>query len=288
MIFDLPFEPEEEDTNSVFSPYDSDDDFEATNSHTPALLTGNRSDAIPIPTSHLGLGNVIGTPSSFPGDDSTPSSASDSPVMTPKSQAMSSSEALQLEEAAMGPILPPSMYGSLPSENLSPPVSQPESKSNMPLSHKPRMAPASPPLPQSSHRRPATAVSANGYNQSPISTSPSSQGIWHKIRTNVRRPSFRANNESPPQPSSLLSARAMIKSGNGSNKADVFASRHQDPIAVAVPDKKEQSGVGRFANKGKQLYRQSSRTFQAVGKVSACGIKLDNRLNPILLSFQAE
>ena len=245
------------------------------NGYTPAPLTGKRSDAIPIPTSHVGSGNVIGTPSSSPGDDSNPSSASDSPVMTPKSQAISSSEALHLDEAAMGPVLPPSMYGSPPSENLAalcPPALEPESKSNMPLSHKPRIAPASPPLPRS-YRRPATAVSANGFNQSPISSSPSSQGIWHKIRTNVRRSSFRANNESPPLPSSLLSARAAIKSGN---KADVFASRHQDSSAGAVPDRKEQSGVGRFANKGKQLYRQSSRTFQAVGKVSACGIKLDN------------
>lgn len=270
MLFDLPFEPEE-DNNSVFSPYDSDDDFEeepdvsrgddvAHNSYTPALLTGKRSDAIPIPTSHLGSGNVIGASSSFPGDDSTPSSASDSPVMTPKSQAISSSEALHLEEAALGPILPPSMYGSPPSENL-PALCPPESKSNTPLSHKPRMAPTSPPLPRS-YRQPATAVSANGFNPPPI---PSGQGIWHKIRTNVRRPSFRAS-ESPPQPSSLVPPRATIKAGNGSNKGDVFASRHQDSIVGAVPDRKEQSGVERFANKGKQLYRQSSRTFQ--GKVA--------------------
>ncbi|KAF8736732.1 hypothetical protein AX14_014055 [Amanita brunnescens Koide BX004] len=276
MIFDFPFEPEE-DNNSVFSPYDSDDEFGEEldvargddvfdNDYTPAPFTGKRTDAIPIPTSRLGPDIVTGTPSSFPGDDSTPSSASDSPITTPKSQAISSSEALRLEGVAMESILPPSMFSEPPSESipsLCPPILEPESKPNV---NKPRMAPASPPLPRSSHRRPATASGSNGFNQSPISTSPSNQGIWQKIRTNVRRPSFRASNESPPQPPSLLPTRATIKSGSSSIKTDIPSreSRQHDLIEAAVPERKEQSGVGRFASKGKQLYRKSSRTFQAV------------------------
>jgi len=62
----------------------------------------------------------------------------------------------------------------------------------------------------------------------------------------------------------------MNKFGNSGNKTDVVNDftapepAQRDPTVRAVPDKKEQSGVGRFASKGKQLYRTSSRTFQAV------------------------
>jgi len=271
MIFDLPFEPEEEDSNSVFSPYDSDDDFGeecdadmlGNDTYTPAPVTGKRTDAIPIPFSHLGS-NVIGTgsPSSFSADDSAPSSASDSPITTPKSQASD----IHLDAAA---VLPPSMCGSPPSGNLPtlyPQALEPDSKPNILLSKKPRKAPASPPLPRSSHRRPATASDVGGFSnrEQPISMSPSNQGIWQKIRTNVRRPSFRASNaESPP-------SKALNKFGSSGNRTDVvndFTSpepAQRDPVVRALLDKKEQSGVGRIANKGKQLYRTSSRTFQAV------------------------
>ncbi|KAK2462029.1 hypothetical protein APHAL10511_006492 [Amanita phalloides] len=284
MMFDFPLEPEEEDANSVFSPYDSDDEFEdfdaarddvnsVNNIYAPVAPPGKRTGAIPIPTSPTsGFSSNLGTPSSFPTEDSTPSSASDSPIATPKSQALSSSEAVHLEEPIMGSVLPPSMFSSQPSEgipSLYPSLLDQGPKQNTLSPGKPRKAPTSPPLPRSPHRRPATSSGLVGpfsdRQQVQLSSSPTNQGIWHKIRTNVRRPSFRGSStENSTQPP-VFAAKAMAKFGNNSNKPDLneFAdeSRHRPSVG---PERKEQSGVGRIASKGKQLYRSSSRTFQAV------------------------
>ncbi|KAM6497979.1 STE/STE20/FRAY protein kinase [Amanita muscaria] len=186
LVFDLPAEAED-DANSVFNPFDSDgereddiftqdSDVPDSNSESAVDVFIKRADAIPIPRPP--------SPAPFAASESTPSSASDSPLPTPKSQAISP-EGLDIDEVPLPPALPPP-YGSLSREAII--------FDNTPLSGMPVKTPAAAPLSQASvPRRPSTASNAflsspNAMQQIDQSSSPpSNQGIWQKIRTNVRR-----------------------------------------------------------------------------------------------------
>ena len=267
LAFDLTSNSDEEDANSMFSPYDDlEEDYDPTkgdvfwdsDDDVLELPSSKRTEAIPIPFSPECPPSKAADTSSR-GED-TPPSASESPLMTPKSQAITSAEAPDLEET---PVLPPSVYDLPPSETIYPLVLGEDPKPKAHLSNKPMKAPITPPPPHSPRRRAATASGPTGSyglqnrRDSQSRTNPNSQGIWQKIRTNVRRSSFRGGAVSP------FAGKAMNMIGNKTDTLNPSLPSHEavqmDP---GVPERKE-SSVGRFASKGKHaLNRKSSWMFR--------------------------
>ncbi|KAF8624867.1 hypothetical protein AX15_005744 [Amanita polypyramis BW_CC] len=288
LAFGLTLDSDEEDTNSVFSPYDSDDEFEEdyggakadeapdSDDYVLSAPSSKRTEAIPIPfPSARPTLKVTGTSSSSSQGEDTPSSVSDSPLRTPKSQVVTAAEILHPEEVVMAPVLPPLMYGP-PPESMYPLMLGTDAKPKPHRSNKPIKAPVTPSPPHSPSRRPVTAsgpLGSYGFQnrrQSQPLTNPSSQGIWQKIRTNVRRPSFRGGAvELPCQPPSSFASKAINMFGTSGNKTDILNASPPSHEAVQqdseVPERKGQSSAGHYVNKGRHaVNRKSSWTFQAV------------------------
>jgi serine/threonine-protein kinase OSR1/STK39 len=242
-MFDFPLEAEEEDANSVFNPYESDDERELGDS---ALQDGDssdgiddlqpevsvkHSDAIPIPPcahkeASSALSSVVG---------SALSSESDSPLPTPKSQALSP-EGLGIDEALLTP-LPPA-YGPLSYEGIntcSQLGPQPDSDADAPLYDKSHDSSVSPPnQPQANPRRPSA-----------------SQAIWRKIRTSVRLP--RGSFGESTAPPGSFAVRTTPSFGGKTDTLGKSSSRESDKHDVAYTgeesEKREQRGVNRLVGK---------------------------------------